>query len=111
MDSLLSSVLSSTGLGEPSLSGNKNDPEKIKKAASQFEALLIGQMLKSMHEDSGEGWLGTGEDDTASSVMGMADEYFARSMSERGGFGLAKMIASGLQPKSGEESSSIVDGK
>ena len=98
MDSLLSSVLSSTGLGSPGMqSGSKNDPEKIKQAASQFEALLIGQVLKTMHEGEGEGWLGTGEDQTASSAMGMADEYFAQSMAKRGGLGLAKMISAGLQ--------------
>lgn len=112
MQSLFSSVLSSTGLGQPSLSGSKNDPEKIKQAASQFEALLIGQVLKTAHEDAGEGWLGAGEDDeAASTAMGMADEYFAQAISKRGGFGLAKMIASGLQTKTAEDSSTIVNGK
>jgi Rod binding domain-containing protein len=97
MSSMISSVLS-TGLGSPALSGSKNDPEKIKQAASQFEALLIGQVLKSVHESSEDGgWLGTGEDQTASSAMGMADEYFAQSMAKRGGLGLAKMISAGLQ--------------
>lgn len=98
MDSLISSVLSSTGLGTPSLSGSKNDPEKIRQAASQFEALMIGQVLKSVHEDGEEGWLGTGEDQTASSAMGMGDEYFAQAIAKRGGLGLAKMISAGLQP-------------
>jgi flagellar protein FlgJ len=98
MDSIISSVLSSTGLGAPTLSGSKNDPEKIKQAASQFEALLMGQVLKSVHESSEEGgWLGTGEDQTASSAMGMADEYFAQSMAKRGGLGLARMISAGLE--------------
>lgn len=99
MDSLLSSVLSSTGLGSPAPSGSKNDPEKIRQAASQFEALLIGQVLKTMHEDPGEGWLGTGEDQTASSFMGMADEYFAQAMAKRGGLGLARTISAGLEPR------------
>jgi peptidoglycan hydrolase FlgJ len=97
MDSLLSSVLSSTGLGSPSASGSKNDPEKIRQAASQFEALLIGQVLKTVHEDGDEGWLGS-EDQTAGPAMGMADEYFAQAIAKRGGFGLAKMISSKLQP-------------
>jgi hypothetical protein len=39
----------------------KDNPAKIKAAATQFEALLIGQMLKSMHDTEG-GWLGTGDD-------------------------------------------------
>jgi Rod binding domain-containing protein len=33
--------------------------------------------------------------------MGMADEYFARSIAAHGGFGLAKMISAGLSRKSG----------
>lgn len=97
MDSMVSGVLS-TGLGSTMPSGSKNDPEKIRQAASQFEALLIGQVLKTMHEDADEGWLGTGEDQTASSAMGMADEYFAQSIAKRGGLGLATMISKGLQP-------------
>jgi S1-C subfamily serine protease len=44
----------------------KNDsPEKIKDAASQFEALLIGQILKAAHGESDEGSFG-GESDPAS---------------------------------------------
>jgi Rod binding domain-containing protein len=30
--------------------------------------------------------------------MGMADEYFAQAIAKRGGFGLAQMISSKLQP-------------
>ena len=52
---------------------------------------MIGQLLKSAH-DEGSGWLGTGDDQTASSAMSLGDEYLAQSMSKRGGFGLAKMI-------------------
>ena len=40
----------------------KDDPAKVKESARQFEALLIGQMLKSMRDSEG-GWLGTGSDD------------------------------------------------
>jgi peptidoglycan hydrolase FlgJ len=72
-------------------SGSKN-PQKIQEAATQFESLLIGQVLKSAHEDEG-GWLGNGDDQTASSAIGMADEYLAQSISKRGGFGLAQMIS------------------
>lgn len=77
-------------------SGSK-DPGKIREAASQFESLLIGQVFKTIHEDE-EGWLGTGEDQSASSAMGMADEYLAQSIAKHGGLGLAKMIARQLGP-------------
>ena len=69
---------------------------KAVEAAKQFEALMIGQMLKSMRE-SGSGWLGSGEDQAAESAMGMAEEHFAQALSASGGFGLASMIQHGLE--------------
>ncbi len=95
-DAVLSSVISS-GIGISSSNSAKDSPEKIRSAASQFEALLISQVLKASHQDEDEGWLGTGEDQTAGSVMGLAEDYFARAMAARGGFGLAHMVASGLE--------------
>ena len=75
-----------------------DDPEKVKGAAKQFEALLIGQMMKSMHDSEG-GWLGTGSDESASSAMEYGQELFAQSMANSGGLGLADMIAKGLDKR------------
>ena len=50
---------------------------------------MIGQVFKTVHEDD-EGWLGTGDDQTGSSAMGMADDYLAQSISKGGGLGLGK---------------------
>jgi len=77
-----------------------DDPAKVKDAARQFEALLIGQMMKSMHDSEG-GWLGTGSDDSSSSAMEYGQEIFAQSMAQNGGLGLADLIAKGLQKPSG----------
>jgi flagellar protein FlgJ len=90
----INSVLSSglTLKAPEEASSNSRSPEKIKEAATQFESLLIGQVLKSAHEEEG-GWLGNGDDQTASSAMGLADEYLAQSISKRGGLGLAQMIS------------------
>jgi flagellar protein FlgJ len=77
-------------------SAPKDDPEKVKASAKQFEALLIGQMLKSMRDSEG-GWLGTGGDDASSSAMEYAQESFAQSLADSGGLGLAKLIVKGLQ--------------
>jgi Rod binding domain-containing protein len=98
VDPLLPGVLTS-GLGLSSSTITKDSPEKIRDAASQFEALLISQVLKATHEDEDQGWLGTGEDQTAGGMMGLAEEYFARAMAARGGFGLARMVASGLEDR------------
>jgi Rod binding domain-containing protein len=99
MGSSISPILSS-GLGINLPSGQRDSPEKIREAATQFESLLVGQMLKSMHEDGEEGWLGTGDDQTAASAMSLADEYLAQSISKSGGLGLAKMITRQLDPSS-----------
>jgi Rod binding domain-containing protein len=74
----------------------KDDPKKIADAAKQFEALFIGQMMKSMSEAEG-GWMGTGDDQSASSAMQYAQETFAQSLSAKGGLGLASMVVKGLE--------------
>ncbi|MDP2999144.1 MAG: hypothetical protein Q8N47_16780 [Bryobacterales bacterium] len=74
----------------------KNDPAAIRDAARQFEALLLAQMLRAARECGADGWLGTGEDQTASSAMGLAEEQFAQALSAQGGLGLASLIVSGL---------------
>jgi len=78
----------------------KDDPVKVKAAATQFEALLIGQMMKSMRDSEG-GWLGTGEDDSSSSAMEYAQETFAQAMAASGGLGLASMVSKSLSKASG----------
>src|SRR5579871_4095241 len=77
----------------------EEDPAKVKSAATQFEALLISQMLKSMRDAEG-GWLGTG-DDAASSAMEYGQEIFAQALANSGGLGLASLIVKGLQPPAG----------
>jgi Rod binding domain-containing protein len=96
-DSLIPGILSTPGLASGiSAPGQKTDsPQKTKDAATQFESLLVGQILKSAHEEDG-GWLGAGEDQTAASAMQMADEYLAKAMTAHGGLGLARMISSSL---------------
>jgi Rod binding domain-containing protein len=83
--------ISQQGIATPS----KDTPEKIHDAAQQFEALLIGQMMKSMHDSEG-GWLGTGEDQSGSSAMEYAEESFAQAMAKSGGLGVASLVSKGL---------------
>jgi Rod binding domain-containing protein len=75
-------------------------PEKISGVAKQFEALMIGQMLKSAREGSGGGWLGNEDDQddqTGSLVMEMAEQGFSQAMAARGGLGIAKMVTANLE--------------
>jgi Rod binding domain-containing protein len=75
---------------------SKDTPDKILNAAKQFESLLVAQLMKSMQDNEG-GWLGTGEDQSASAAMEYGQEAFAQAMSASGGLGLAQMVAAGLQ--------------
>lgn len=83
-----------------SASKKTDSPEKIASAAKQFEALMIGQMLKTSREASGGGWL-TDEDDqedtTGSLVMELAEQGFSQALAERGGLGIAKMVTKNLE--------------
>ena len=74
-----------------------DSPEKIKDAASQFEALMISQILKAAHGDSDEGAFGGETDPASASAMDFANDYFARAMAQKGGLGLSHMIVGGLQ--------------
>ena len=111
-DSLISGILSTPGLATGiSAPGQKTDtPQKTKDAAAQFESLLVGQILKSAHGEEG-GWLGAGEDQTASAAMQMADEYLAKAMTAHGGLGLARMIASSLDQATAKAASQTTSGQ
>jgi len=100
-----SSILSP--LTDPSrVSGSHraDTPEKIHKAASQFESILIGQILKSAQGGSGGGWLGDNEDPAAGSTMDFATEFLGTALASKGGLGLAKMISSSLEQASNSSS-------
>ena len=75
--------------------GKNEDPAKIRDAAQQFESLLLAQLLNSARESDG-GWLGTGSDTASECAFSLADQQLAIAMAKDGGFGLAKLVASGL---------------
>ena len=74
---------------------DKNSPQQIQGAAKQFEALLIGQMLRSVREDS-EDDDGDGSGNESSTMLDVADQQFSQLLANNGGLGMAKMIVSGL---------------
>lgn len=82
----------------------KGGKSRAEDAAMQFEALMIGQMLRSAREAGGSGWMGDGE--AGSALSEMAEQQFASVLASGGGIGLAKLVNSGLenrtpQPKGG----------
>ncbi|MGA7415369.1 MAG: hypothetical protein WBW33_33155 [Bryobacteraceae bacterium] len=76
--------------------GKHDSPEATAKAASQFEALLIGQFLKSAREAGGSGWMGTDAEDADAGMIELAEQQLSQALATRGGFGIAKLVAEGL---------------
>lgn len=98
INSTISGITDLTGLTTPA------SPKEAKKqtgAAQDFEALLIGQMLRSMREE-GSGWLGTGDDDAGATAFAFGEEELAKALTKGGGLGLSKIIAAGLATKSAQ---------
>lgn len=76
-----------------------NNQQKGVAAAKDFEALLLGQMLRSAREE-GSGWLGTDNDDADSAAFSLGEDQLAKAMAAGGGLGLSKVIAAGLAQQS-----------
>jgi Rod binding domain-containing protein len=71
-------------------------PRNALQAARDFEALLVGQLLKAARAGDGEGWLGSGSDASAAPALEFAEEQLASALCARGGLGLATMLAKSL---------------
>jgi Rod binding domain-containing protein len=80
--------------------------DKVTDAAKQFEALIMGQVLKAAREASDGGWLGTGDDQTGELALEMAEQGFAQALASRGGMGIAKMVAPTLRRDEAKAASS-----
>jgi Rod binding domain-containing protein len=80
--------------------GAAPDPKqtaKLVKASSDFEALLIGQMMRSARESSAPD--DTGEDEGGegnSSLMELSESQFSQALANSGGLGIGKMVGAGL---------------
>jgi peptidoglycan hydrolase FlgJ len=71
-------------------------PKKVADAAQQFEALMIGQMLKSVREAGAD----DDEDNESATMYDVADQQFSQLLAKNGGLGLAHMVANGLDKES-----------
>lgn len=76
----------------------QDSPDKIRKGATEFEALLLTQILRSARQSAGGALSGddTEDSDTNSSLLDLGEQQFAQALSANGGLGLAKMVMSGL---------------
>ena len=89
---------SGLGLGHASATQTTSG-KNLDEVASQFEGLLIGQLLKTARESGEGGWMGTDADEAGSSVVELAEQQLASALASRGGFGLSKLVKQGLIQK------------
>lgn len=91
--------LLSNSITQPSLStssAKKDSPAKIRRAATDFEALLLAQMMKSARETSDGGTDGADESEENSTMIELGEQQFAQALASSGGLGIAKMVMTGL---------------
>jgi Rod binding domain-containing protein len=79
---------------QPVRESSKDTPARIGQAATDFEALLLGQMLKTAREAL-EG--DDEEKDPNSAMIEFGEQQFAQALASSGGFGIAKMVVAGLR--------------
>ena len=109
----LSSVpLSTLGIstGSDTRTAKKDSPAEIQKVASQFEALLMGEILKSARPSDGSGWFGA-EEESDSGLSEMAEQQLSQALAARGGLGLSSFIEKGLrkaEPASKNDATPVV---
>jgi Rod binding domain-containing protein len=81
----IGSISAGGGISKP------DSPARIHDAAQQFEALLIGELLKTSHEAAWD------EEEAGQTGVQFGQEQFARMLASSGGLGLSSMIERGLK--------------
>lgn len=82
------------------------EPPKTAKAAEavrDFEAILIGQMLKTARESGTGSWLASEQDAASSPAVEFAEQQLAQAVAAGGGLGLAKLLAAPLAASDHQE--------
>ncbi|MBM3810680.1 MAG: hypothetical protein FJW20_03480 [Acidimicrobiia bacterium] len=75
--------------------GVSDSPQRLAESASQFEALMVAQMLRHIRE-SGSGWMAGEEKEAGSRMMELAEEQLAQALAAGGGLGMATMVRESL---------------
>lgn len=88
------------------------DDKKLADTAKQFEAVMIGQVLKAARSSSDGGWLGSGGDDdqTGEMAVELAEQGLAQGLAANGSLGIAKMVLKNLRHHDATGSSSAPAG-
>lgn len=88
-------------------SGATTPPRRLMRAAQEFEAQMMKELLKPL--SAYDGFLGDEADSGADGVLGeFASESLGRAFSERGGLGIATNIVHSLFHARSQHQSSVV---
>lgn len=88
--------LTASSTTDPQASATQSHANKLHTAAQQFEALMIGEMLKAAHTDDSDDSLGGSDDGGGDSTKEMAQSQLSSALAAHGGFGLAAMIENAM---------------
>ena len=103
----LTSLTASTGAG----STTSTPQPRLVKAAHEFEAQLMKELLKPMNHSASITGDGDDGDSDSGGVLGeFATESLARALSNQGGLGIANQIVHSLTPPSNTKSTPSVMG-
>jgi Rod binding domain-containing protein len=69
---------------------------KLRKAAEDFEGLLLAQMLQSIRESALGGWQ-ENHDQGGAVALEMAETQLARVMASQGGLGIARTLTASMR--------------
>lgn len=86
--------------------------EKVEKSAKEFESILLAQWLQQAEQSfaSVPGGNDEQQDPGYDQLQGIAMQSLAKSLTESGGIGLAKMVSKGLYKAAGEHGEDTKDG-
>jgi Rod binding domain-containing protein len=85
---------------QPALTAPAPEREpRLREAAKDFEALLIGQILRSFRSEIEEGCLTAGGSSAGATMLEFAEQHLAQVLSRQGGLGLHEIIVQGLRRK------------
>jgi len=87
-----------TGITSKKATDSSRDPAAIKKAASQFEAIILRQLLAPSIEPMMNGSLGGAKSSGGSMYGYMLTDTLANSIAQGGGLGLARILERNFNP-------------
>ena len=89
-------MLDASGLQRLRDAAHDNSPEALKKAATQFEALFLDMVMKSMRDAApAEGLM---DSEQGKMMQGMLDQQYSKALAARG-IGLADVLVRQMSPK------------